>query len=100
MPIAVSLSFEDLDRVPFAELHDRLLPVWALAGTAADFARFPTHVGRPDACDLDPEQRFHSLANSGLRGLWYNLEGVLAALLITRGALLRHNRAHDRAMKC
>ena len=58
----------------------------------------PAHVRRPDAGDLHAEELLDRRADLRLRRVGMHLEGVFAAVLIRRRALLGDQRAHDGAM--
>src|SRR3954469_10019987 len=91
-------AFEDLDRVSLAELHDRLLPVGTTSDVGAHALGLAALVGGPDAGDLHAEELLDRQADLRLRRVGVDFERVLAALLVTEGCLLGHDRADDGAM--
>ena len=93
-------ALEDLDRVAVGELHDRLLPVAACARRSSP-CRFvlAALVRRPHARSPSRRTAARSPRGSAACRVGVHLEGVLAAILIRRRALLGDERPHDRAMK-
>src|SRR5581483_2569810 len=78
-------SFEDLDRVAGAQLHDGLLPAGARAPVEAAALRLCRHRDDVDARHLDVEQLLDRLPDLRLVRVAVNLERVAA----TRRALVR-----------
>src|SRR5215470_14427719 len=100
-------SLEELDRLASLEGDDRLLPVRAHAGEAADALLLAAHDHGADVLDLDVEQLVHRLADLDLVRVARDLEHELrpelllgrsddvAAGLTQAGALLGEQRALD-----
>src|SRR5688500_7553944 len=95
MPMRLTLEAERLDRVSFAELHDRLLPVGPAAHRAADAAGLPPLLRGPHSRHLHTPELLDRLADRRLRRFGMNLERVLAPLLVRHRALLGDDRADD-----
>src|SRR3954454_9545912 len=72
-------SFEDLDRAPLLQRHDRLLPALAgaLEGTAT--LRLRLHLDDVDACDVHVEELLDGLADLRLVRVLVDAERVAAA---------------------
>src|SRR6185503_21164405 len=92
------LTFEDLDRVAFAEFYNGLLPVRTTVDVVAHELRLAALVGPPDPGDLHAEELLDRGADLRLRRVGVDFERVFAALLITRRGLLGDDRADDGAM--
>src|SRR5262249_12461912 len=107
--IAIYLdSLEELDLLPSRQRYDRLLPVRAHAGEAADPLLLAAHDDGADVLDLDVEQLVHRVADLDLVRVARDLEHDLlpelrlversddvAAGLAQAGALLGEQRAFD-----
>src|SRR6188472_4609188 len=84
-------SFEDLDRLALAQLHDRLLPAGLRAAAVVALLGLGLDLDDVDALDVDLEQLLDGLADLRLVCVRVHLERVLA-LVDQLVALLGHDR--------
>src|SRR5262245_7962445 len=94
MPMG-SHSLEELDRLAFGQLHDRLLPGGLAPDEAADPTLLARHAHRPHGDHLHGEELLHRAADLVLVRARVDGEGDEVLLLATDVALLGHERAPD-----
>src|SRR4051794_1985431 len=88
-------SFEDLDRLALAQLHDRLLPAGLLAADQPTALRLGLHLEHVHGLHLDAEQLLDGLADLRLVRVGMDAEGVLALLEQLVALLGDHGREQD-----
>src|ERR1043166_3234141 len=100
MPIRFPrLTLEDGDRIALAELHNRLLPIRAVARRLPHAAELSPLLRRPHAGDLHAEELLDGLPDLRLGSVGMDLERVLGAILIGGRRLLGDVRTDDRAIE-